>query len=48
VDGIERFGSAHPAGLNVVMCGGSMQTIDHAVDSKVFADTRSRRKTAQR
>lgn len=48
VDDIERFGSAHAAGLNVVMCGGSMQTIDHAVDSKVFADTRSRRKTAQR
>jgi len=29
---ISRFGSAHPAGMHVAMCDGSVQTIDYEID----------------
>ncbi len=43
IDDIERFGSPHPGGVNVVMCGGSVQSINYAVDPQVFAGMGSRR-----
>ncbi len=32
-----RFGSAHPSGINMAFCDGSIRTYDYAVDRKVFA-----------
>jgi prepilin-type N-terminal cleavage/methylation domain-containing protein len=37
-----RFGSAHPAGLNMALCDGSVQLISYTVDPQVFAQAGSR------
>ncbi|HEY7154729.1 MAG TPA: DUF1559 domain-containing protein, partial [Gemmataceae bacterium] len=38
-----RFGSAHPAGLNMAYCDGSVQFILFSVDPQVFAQAGSRK-----
>ena len=35
-DKARRFGSSHPAGVNAVLCDGSVHTISYAVDRAVF------------
>jgi hypothetical protein len=37
-DGLDwwQFGSAHPAGIHVTYCDGSVDSIDYGVDPKVF------------
>jgi prepilin-type N-terminal cleavage/methylation domain-containing protein len=36
-DGLEwQFGSAHPAGIHVAMCDGSVDSVDYGVDPRVF------------
>jgi prepilin-type N-terminal cleavage/methylation domain-containing protein len=37
-----RFGSAHPAGLNMALCDGSVQFISYTVDPQAFAQAGSR------
>jgi prepilin-type processing-associated H-X9-DG protein len=37
--GLERiydFGSAHPAGIHMAFCDGSVQSVDYAINPKVF------------
>lgn len=38
-----RFGSAHPAGFNVVMCDGSTRSLSYAIDLKIFSYLGNRR-----